>query len=172
MKRFKYILDGLHPPTNNGGIALEDKWLTLLDMSHIIQTFYNRAVVRLILSERGICETYFPIWGAPPLNPHSNIMCLGLIPNHFLHVFLKEGCLLPPPCREWSNNKLVSAEKWHFAFTDRQDVLNDLMSKEPKQSKKPINEHNPIICGTPTLEKPTQEFEVMEEDKDYALSLV
>jgi len=46
------------------------------------------------------------------------------------------------------------------------------MSKEAKPPKKLTNEHNPIICGTPTLEKPKQEFEVMEEDGDYALSLV
>jgi len=47
-KRFKYILDGLHPPTNSGGIALEDKWLTLPDMGHIVTTFYNRVVVQLV----------------------------------------------------------------------------------------------------------------------------
>jgi len=46
------------------------------------------------------------------------------------------------------------------------------MTKEPKPPKKPINEHNPIICDTLTPEKPKQELEVMEEDRDYALSLV
>jgi len=56
-KRFKYILDGLHPPTNSSGIALEDKWLTLPDMGHIVATCYSRAVVQLVLPERGICET-------------------------------------------------------------------------------------------------------------------
>jgi len=54
-------LDGLHPPTNNGGIALEDKWLTLPDMGYIVATCYNRVVVQLVLPERGICETYFLI---------------------------------------------------------------------------------------------------------------
>jgi len=105
-KHFKYILDGLHPPTNSSGIALEDKWLTLPDMGHIISTCYNRVVVQLVLSERGIFETYYPIRVAPPLNPHSNILCLGLIPDHFLLVFLKEGCPLPPSCGEWKNHKI------------------------------------------------------------------
>jgi len=82
-KRFKYFLDGLHPPTNSSGIVLEDKWLTLPNMGHIVTTCYNRVVVQLVLPERGICETYFPIRGAPPLNPHSNILCLRLIPDHF-----------------------------------------------------------------------------------------
>ena len=110
-KRFKLILDGLHPPTSRSEIALEDKWLTLPDMDDIIATCYNRVVVQLALPEKGICETYFPIRGAPPLNPHSNIMCLGLIPGHFLHVFLIEGCPLPPSCAEWMNNKIGEAEK-------------------------------------------------------------
>jgi len=52
---------------------------------------------------------------------------------------------------------------------DRQDAFNDLMSKEPK---KPTNEHNPIMCDTPAPEKPKQDFEVIDEDVDYALSLV
>jgi len=46
------------------------------------------------------------------------------------------------------------------------------MSKEPNPPKKLTNEHNPIICDTPTMEKQKQEFKVMEEDEDYALSLV
>jgi len=44
------------------------------------------------------------------------------------------------------------------------------MSKEPKSPKKPTNEHNLITFDTP--EKPKQEFKVMDEDKDYALSLL
>jgi hypothetical protein len=53
---------------------------------------------------------------------------------------------------------------------DRQAAFDELMSKEPKPPKKPTNEHNPITFDTP--EKPKQEFEVMDEDEDYALSLV
>jgi hypothetical protein len=153
-KRFKLILDGLHPPTSRSGIAFEDKWLTLPDMGHIIAICYNRVVVYLTLPEKGICETYFPIRGALPLNPHSNITCLCLILGHFLQVLLKEDCPLPPSCMEWMNNKIGETEKWHFAFIDRQAAFKDLMSKEPKPPKKPTNEHNPIICDTLTPEKP------------------
>jgi hypothetical protein len=110
-KRFKYILDGLHPPTNSGEIALEDKWLTLPDMGHIVATCYNRAIVQLVLPKRGIRETYFSIRGAPPLNPHSNILCFGLILSHFLHVYLKDGCPLPPPCGELKNHNIGEAEQ-------------------------------------------------------------
>jgi len=109
--RFKLIFDDLHPPTCRSGIAPVDKWLTTPDMGHIIATSYDRAVVLLTLLKIGICETYFPIRSAPPLKPHSNTMCLYLIRGHFLHVLLKEDCLLPPPCKEWMNHKIGEAEK-------------------------------------------------------------
>jgi len=107
----KKILNGLHPPTSRSGITPVDKWLTTPDMGHIIATFCNRVIVLLTLPEIGICETYFPIRSAPPLKPHSNIMCFCLIPGHFLHVLLKEDCLLPPSCNEWMNRKIGEAKK-------------------------------------------------------------
>jgi len=171
-RRYKLILDDLHPPTSKSGIAPPEKWLTTPDMGDIIATCYNRAVVLLTLPEMGgSCETYFPIQSAPPLKPHSNIMCLCLISDHFLHVKLKEDCPLPPPCKEWMTHKIGEAEKWHFEFMDRQAAFDDLMSKEPKPPKKPTNEHNPITCDTSTLKKPKQDFEFMDKDEDYALSL-
>jgi len=60
-KRFQYIMNGLHPPTNSGGFVYINKWLTLPDMSHIVATSYNRVVVKLINPERGLCESFFPI---------------------------------------------------------------------------------------------------------------
>jgi len=55
---------------------------------------------------------------------------------------------------------------------DREAAFNDLMYKEPKPPKKPTNEHNPINCNTPNPKKPKQDFDVMDEDEDYALSPV
>ncbi|KEH42251.1 hypothetical protein MTR_1g064700 [Medicago truncatula] len=165
------IFDGLYPPTSKNGDASPEKWLTTPDMGHIIASFYNRAVVLLTLPEMsGACETYFPIRSAPPLNPHSNIMCFCLIPEHFLHVKLKENCLLLPPSKEWMTHKIGEAEQWLFLFLDRQSAFDELMSKEPMPPKKPTNEHNPINLDTP--EKPKQEIEAMDEDEEYALSLV
>ncbi|KEH27029.1 transmembrane protein, putative [Medicago truncatula] len=67
----------------------------------------------------GPSETCFPIRSAPPLNPHSNIMCLCLIPEHFLHVKLKENCPLPPPSKEWMTHKIGVAEQGLFQFLTR-----------------------------------------------------
>ena len=96
-------------------------------------TCYNVVVVQLVLLERGICETYFPIRGAPPFNPHSHILCLGLIPGHFLHVYLKDGCPLPLPCAKWKNHKIGEAGHWVFAFMDRQTSCLRSRSRQKNQ---------------------------------------
>jgi len=59
--RFNYILNGLHPPQNSNGIAIEDNWLTLPNMGHIVATYYNRVVVELTNYEIGISKTFFSI---------------------------------------------------------------------------------------------------------------
>jgi len=133
---FQYIMNDLRPPTNSGGIAYLDKWLTLPDMRHIVVICYNSVVVQVVFPERGIYETFFPFRGAPPLNPHAHIMCLGLIPGHFLHVYLKDDCRLPPSCMEWKNHKIGEAERWEFEFLDRQALFKDIMSMESKPPKK------------------------------------
>jgi len=35
---FQYIINGLPPPINSGGIEYIDKWLALPNMSHIVAT--------------------------------------------------------------------------------------------------------------------------------------
>lgn len=121
-------------------------------MGHIIATCYNRAVVLLTFPEKGICETYFPIRGAPPLKPHSNIICLCLIPGHFLHVLLKEDCLLPPPCKEWMNHKIGEAEIWHFEFMDRQaPSMTSCLRSRSRQRNQQMS--TILLCVTLRLQK-------------------
>ena len=67
-------------------------------------------------------------------------------------------------------HKIGEAEQWLFEFLDRQAAFDELMSKELMPPKKPTNEHNPITLDTP--EKAKQEIKVMDEDEDYALSLI
>jgi NADH:ubiquinone oxidoreductase subunit len=81
-------------------------------------------------------------------------MWLGLIPNHIIHVYLKESCPIPPSCTGWKNHKIDEAEKWEFTFVDRQALFKDIMSTELKPPKKPTNHLNSIYCDTPTPEKP------------------
>jgi len=93
-RRYNYILDGLHPPKNASSFAPPDKWLTLLDMGHIVASCYNRLVVEMTTLDIGVSKTFFPLRGRPPVNPKSNMICLGLIPNHFVLLSLKDDCPL------------------------------------------------------------------------------
>ena len=56
--RYNYILNGLHPPANMSGIAQVDKWLTFLDMGHIVANYYKRCVVVLTNLEIGKSEFF------------------------------------------------------------------------------------------------------------------
>ncbi|KAK2398613.1 protein FAR1-RELATED SEQUENCE [Trifolium repens] len=105
-ERLQYVLDGLHPPKimPKSGVAPKDKWFTFPDMGHLVATVYGRVVVELTSPTIGFSETFFPVRGRPPADPFSKIMCLGLIPNHFVEVKLKPGCPLPPPAKSFSTN--------------------------------------------------------------------
>ncbi|AES94738.1 hypothetical protein MTR_5g017770 [Medicago truncatula] len=57
--RYKYILDGLHPPKNPSSFAPPNKWLTLPDMGHIVASCYNRPVVEMTTLDIEVSETFF-----------------------------------------------------------------------------------------------------------------
>ncbi|KEH33377.1 uncharacterized protein [Medicago truncatula] len=108
--RYNYILDGLLPPKNPSSFAPPDKWLTFPDMGHIVASCYNRLVVEMTTLDIGVSENFFPLRGAPPINPKSNMICLALIPNHFVLLSLKDGCPLPPSSTEWRNHRSDEAK--------------------------------------------------------------
>ena len=104
--RYNYILNGIHPPANMSGIAHVDKWLTFPNMGHIVANYYKRYVVLLTNLENGQSESFFPLRGPPPPPKQKTpIMCLGLISNHFVLIFLKDGCPLPPSSTKRHNHK-------------------------------------------------------------------
>jgi len=171
--RYNYILKGLYPPKKCSGFAPPDKWLTLPDIGHIVATYCNRPVVEITSLDIGISETFFPIRGRPPINPKNNIMCLGLIPNHFVLLLLKDDFPLPPSSMEWNNHKSEEAASWEDEFLDQHDCFRTLMNLErgerPLSPKKYSNQHNPILCDTPV--KANEEFEVLAEHEDDLFSL-
>jgi len=125
---FNYIFNGLHSLENSSGHAFEDKWLTLADMGHVA-TYYNRVVVELTNHKIGISETFFPISGRSPLNPKTNIMCLDLIPNHFVLVFFfKYDCPMRPSFMEWKLHKSEETSSRNFEFLDQQTWFQHLMN--------------------------------------------
>jgi len=123
--RYNYILNSLHPPKNSGGIALVDKWLTFLDMGHIVANYYNRCVVSLTNHEIGTSESFFPLRELPSAKQKNPIMCFGLILNHFVLHFLKDGCPLPPSSTEWNNHRSIDASTWEFEYLDQHARFRD-----------------------------------------------
>ena len=118
---YNYILNGLHPPADINAFAPPEKWLTFSDMGHIVATAFNMVVVELTRVSDFKSETFFPIRGEPTSNPDDSMIVLGLIPNHFVHIFLKKGCPIPPTCNEWRLFERTEAcQRWEDSFLDRQ----------------------------------------------------
>ena len=90
-------------------------------MGHIVASCYNRPVVEMTTLDIGVSETYFPVRGQPPVNPKSNIICLGLIPNHFVLLSLKDGYPPPPSSTEWKNHRSNEVATWEDEFLDQHD---------------------------------------------------
>jgi len=95
-------------------------------MGHIVANYYNRCVVLLKNHEIGTSESFFPLRRVPPEKQKNAIMCLGLIPNHFVLIFLKDGCL-PPSSTEWKNHKNDEAMTWEDEYLDQHYRFRDLM---------------------------------------------
>ena len=141
-RHYNYILDGLYPRKNGGGFAPHNKWLTLSDMGHIVASCYNRSVVEMTTTiDIGVSETFFPLRDKPPVNPKSNMICLGLIPNHFVLLLLKDDCTLPPSSTEWKLHKSEEAATWEDEFLEQHDRFRTLMEIEKQ--------------GRPVLQKKT-----------------
>jgi hypothetical protein len=161
-RRYNYILDGLHPPKNASSFAPPDKWLTLPNMGHIVASCFIRPVLEMTTLDIGVSETFFPLRGRPPVNPKSNMICLGLIPNHFVLLSLKDGCPLPPSSTEWKLHKSEEAATWEDEFLDQHDHFRALMEIElretPVPPKKSTNQDNPILLND-TPVKANEDFE-------------
>jgi len=144
--RLQVLIDSLYPPKVKTSIAPEEKWLTMSDMGHVIATLYGKVVVVLKYGN-GFSETCFPLRGRPPANPSSRIMCLGLIPNHFVHVFLRHGCPIPPTTPQWKSYRKPETQAWEDHFVARQCMFNELKNIEKgDQPPKETNKNDPIVC--------------------------
>jgi len=157
-----------------GCAHLVDKWLTFPDMRHIVANYYKRCVVVLTNLEVEKSKSFFPLRGPPPLGKQKTlIMCLGVIPNHFVLIYLKNGCPLPPSSTEWHNHKKEDAVTWEDEYLYQHELFRKLMviesGNKPPQPQKESNKVAPILLDTPKT--PKQQFEVIAEDKEDSISL-
>jgi len=124
--------------------------------------------------EIGKSESFFPLRRPPPPGKQKTpVMCIGVIPNHFVLIFLKDGCPLPPSSTEWHNHKKDDAVTWEDEYLDQHELFRKLMIIESgNKLPQPQNESNkaaPVLLDT--LEKPKQQFEVIAEDEEDSISL-
>jgi len=100
-------------------------------------------------------------------------MCLGVIPNHFVLIYLKNGCPLPPSSTEWHNHKKEDAVTWEDEYLYQHELFRKLMviesGNKPPQPQKESNKVAPILLDTPKT--PKQQFEVIAEDEEDSISL-
>ena len=106
------------------GDAPEDKWMRFLEMGNLIASAYERVCINL--TRYGFSETYFPLRTAPTPNPNDRIICVGWVsnPRHFVQVYLKPGCPIPPTSPEWALHFTNPSETWPDQFIERMQEYN------------------------------------------------
>ncbi|KAH1233268.1 hypothetical protein GmHk_09G025748 [Glycine max] len=80
-----------------------DKWMNMTEMGCVIASRYNVILVSL---SRQQSMTFFPLRSQPPPDSSGHHMiCVGhVFGNHFVQVYLKDHCPLPPLALLWSSN--------------------------------------------------------------------
>ncbi|KAL5158335.1 hypothetical protein HKD37_15G042837 [Glycine soja] len=80
-----------------------DKWMDITNMGYVIASRYN---VVLVSWSQQQSMTFFPLRSQPPTDSSMHrIICIGHVyVNHFVQVYLKDRCPLPPVALLWCNN--------------------------------------------------------------------
>ncbi|KAH1229171.1 hypothetical protein GmHk_10G028998 [Glycine max] len=104
-----------------------DKWMDITDMGYVIASLYNVILVSL---SRQQSMTFFPLRSQPPRDSSGHcIICVGhVFGNHFVQVYLKDHCPLPPPALLWSSNCYSQAKQWAIPYISRMQQYTSLMS--------------------------------------------
>ncbi|KAH1253189.1 hypothetical protein GmHk_04G009923 [Glycine max] len=80
-----------------------DKWMDIMEMRYVIASRYNVILVSL---SRQQSMTFFSLRSQPSPDSYMHrIICVGhAFGNHFVQVYLKDRCPLPPLALLWSRN--------------------------------------------------------------------
>ncbi|KAL5149723.1 hypothetical protein HKD37_13G036485 [Glycine soja] len=97
------------------------------EMGYVIVSRYNIILVPL---SRKQSMTFFPLRNQPP--PDSSVHCMICVShvfgNHFVQVYLKDPCPLPPLALLWSINCYSQAKQWTTPYISRMQQYTSLMS--------------------------------------------
>ncbi|KAH1262010.1 hypothetical protein GmHk_02G004730 [Glycine max] len=104
-----------------------DKWMDITDMGYIIASRYNVILVSL---SRQQSFTFFSLRSRPPADSTAHrIICVShVFGSHFVQVYLKDRCPLPPMTLLWSSNVYPEAKQWPTAYVGRMQQYLSLMT--------------------------------------------
>ncbi|KAH1226999.1 hypothetical protein GmHk_10G027358 [Glycine max] len=104
-----------------------DKWMDITEMGYVIPSRYNVILVSL---SRKQSMTFFPLRSQPPSDSSVHRMiCVGhVFGNHFVQIYLKDRCPLPPLALLWSTNCYSQAKQWPTSYVSRMQQYTSLMS--------------------------------------------
>ncbi|KAL5146828.1 Protein FAR1-RELATED SEQUENCE 5 [Glycine soja] len=99
-----------------------DKWMDITDMGYVIASRYNVILVSL---SRQQSFTFFPLRSRPPADSAAHrIICVGhVFTSHFVQVYLKDRCPLPPMALLWSSNAYPEAKQWPTEYVGRKPTF-------------------------------------------------
>ncbi|KAH1261765.1 hypothetical protein GmHk_02G004560 [Glycine max] len=99
-------------------LVTRDKWKYITDMGHVIASRYDVIFVSLSKQQS---MTFFPLRSQSLANSSlHHIICIGHVyGNHFVEVYLKERCPLPPVSLLWSSNCHPQAKSWPNPYISR-----------------------------------------------------
>ncbi|KAL5148319.1 hypothetical protein HKD37_13G035375 [Glycine soja] len=103
-----------------------DKWMDITEMGYVIASRYNVILVSL---SRQQSMTFFPLRSQPPPDSsgHRMICVSHVFGNHFVQVYLKDHCPLPPPALLWSSNCYSQAKQWTTPYISRMQQYTSLI---------------------------------------------
>ncbi|KAH1198034.1 hypothetical protein GmHk_18G051679 [Glycine max] len=103
-----------------------DTWMDITDIGHVIASRYNIIVVSLSKQQN---MTFFPLRSQLMANSSLHrIICIGHVyGNHFVEVYLKECCPLPPVSLLWSSNCHPQAKSWPNPYISRMQHYKSFM---------------------------------------------
>ncbi|KAL2963493.1 hypothetical protein AAZX31_17G204700 [Glycine max] len=95
-----------------------DKWMNITDMGYVIVSQYNVIIDSL---SRQQSMTFFPLKSQPPPNSSvPRVICISHVyENHFVQVFLRDYCPLPPLALLWNTHCHYQAKQWPTPYIGR-----------------------------------------------------
>ncbi|KAL5123189.1 hypothetical protein HKD37_02G003824 [Glycine soja] len=147
-ERFKQLRLSLH--VDGLSKVSVDKWMDITEMRYVIASRYNVILVSL---SRQQSFTFFPLRSQPsPDSSMHRMICVGhVFGNHFVQVYLKDRCPLPPMALLWSSNSYPQAKQWPTEYVGRMQQYLSLMTIKTTHCGVYFKSSTPVLMRVPNM---------------------